>query len=55
MVRAYISRIRQVNAIINAVTEELFEQALVESDAADQELNAAHEVRVQKSMFVKEL
>ena len=52
MVRAYIARIREVNAIVNAVTEELFEQALREADAADQELNAAYEVHAQKPMVI---
>ena len=41
-----------MNAIENAVTEELFEQALREADAADQELNAAHEVHAQNTMVI---
>ena len=45
MVRAYIARIKQVNAVVNAVTEELYEQAMREADAADRLLDAAHTVR----------
>lgn len=46
MVSAYIARIKQVNAVVNAVTEELFDQAMREADAADKELNTAHEVQM---------
>ena len=41
-----------MNAIVNAVKEELFEQALRKADAADQELNAAHEVHAQNTMVI---
>ena len=46
MVRAYIARIKQVNSVVNAVTEELYEQAMREADEADRVLDAAHNVRV---------
>ena len=45
MVRAYIARIKQVNPVVNAVTEELYEQAMREADEADRLLEAAHNVR----------
>ena len=45
VVRAYIERIKQVNAVVNAVTEELYEQAMRDADDADGLLDAAHNVR----------
>ena len=44
VVRAYIARIKEVNVVVNAVTEELYEKALREADEADHLLDTAHNV-----------
>lgn len=51
VVRAYIERIKQVNAVVNAVTEELYERAMREADEADRVLDAAHNVSA--TMFTR--